>query len=201
MERRELEQTIREACQRQDWQAAATHALRGYGPEVLGFLVGLESSEQRGREVFSTFCEDLWRGLPGFGWDCSLRTWLYCVARHACFREKRAERRRPYGMPLSKAPAVAEVAWQVRSGTHTFQRTEVKERVRRLREALPDSDRMLLILRVDREMSWRDLARVVLGGSPSPVELEREAVRLRKRFQLVKERLRAGLREQQRRSG
>jgi RNA polymerase sigma-70 factor (ECF subfamily) len=96
---------------------------------------------------------------------------------------------------------VAEIALQVRSGTHTFQRTEVKERVRRLREALPTADRMLLILRVDREMSWRDLARVVLGEGPSAVELEREAVRLRKRFQLVKERLRAGLREQPRRSG
>jgi RNA polymerase sigma-70 factor, ECF subfamily len=201
VERRELEQTIREACQRQDWQAAATHALRGYGPEVLGFLVGLQNSEQRGREVFSTFCEDLWRGLPGFGWDCSLRTWIYCVARHACFREKRNERRRPRGIPLSQAPAVAELALQLRSGTHTYQRTEVKERVRRLREALPNADRMLLILRVDREMSWRDLARVVLGGSPSPVELEREAVRLRKRFQLVKERLRDGLREGARRSG
>jgi RNA polymerase sigma-70 factor, ECF subfamily len=103
-------------------------------------------------------------------------------------------------VPLSQAPAVAEVAWQVRSGTHTFQQTEVKQRVRRLREALPEMDRMLLILRVDRELSWRDLARVVLGGSPTPEELEREAVRLRKRFQLVKERLRTGL-EQARRSG
>jgi RNA polymerase sigma-70 factor, ECF subfamily len=200
LERGELEQAIRAACQREDWQTAATLALRGYGPEVLGFLVGLANSDQRGREIFSSFCEDLWRGLPGFAWDCSLRTWLYVVARHACSRERRAERRRPRGMPLSQAPAVAEVAWQVRSGTHTYQRTEVKQRVRRLREALPEMDRMLLILRVDRELSWRDLARVVLGGSPTPAELEREAVRLRKRFQLVKERLRAGL-EQERRSG
>ncbi len=196
-----MEQAIREACQREDWQTAATLALRRYGPEVLGFLVGLANSDQRGREVFSAFCEDLWRGLPGFAWDCSLRTWLYVLARHACSREKRGERRRPRGVPLSQAPSVAGVAWQVRSGTRTYQQTEVKERVRGLREALPELDRMLLILRVDRELSWRDLARVVLGGSPTPVELEREAVRLRKRFQLVKERLRAGLREQARRSG
>jgi RNA polymerase sigma-70 factor, ECF subfamily len=168
---------------------------------VLGFLVSLERSEQRGREVFSTFCEDLWRGLPGFGWECSLRTWAYTLARHACFREKRAERRRPRGVPLSEAPAVLELAMQVRSGTHTFQQTKVKERVRRLRNALPETDRMLLILRVDREMSWRDLARVALGGSPDPAEIEREAVRLRKRFQLVKERLRAELRDDARRSG
>ena len=174
--------------------------MRGYGPEVLGFLVGSANSDQRGREIFSIFCEDLWCGLKGFSWDCSLRTWLYVVARHACFREQRAERRRPRAIALSQAPALAELAWQVRSGTHTYQRTEAKERVLRLREALPELDRMLLILRVDRELSWRDLARVVLGGSPNPIELEREAVRLRKRFQLVKERLRAGLREQARRS-
>jgi RNA polymerase sigma-70 factor, ECF subfamily len=119
-----------------------------------------------------------------------------------CLLSGEARRTAPSArIPLSKAPAVAELALQVRSGTYTFQRTEVKEHVRRLREALPDTDRLLLILRVDREMSWRDLARVVLGGNPSPDELEREAVRLRKRFQLVKERLRAGLREQPRRSG
>jgi hypothetical protein len=57
VDRREIEQTIREACQRQDWQAAATHTLRGYGPEVLGFLVGLENSKQPGRETFSTCCD------------------------------------------------------------------------------------------------------------------------------------------------
>lgn len=57
------------------------------------------------------------------------------------------------------------------------------------------------MLRVDRQLAWTDLARVLHEDDDAALEgkaLEREAARLRKRFQLVKERLyemgrRAGL--------
>jgi RNA polymerase sigma-70 factor (ECF subfamily) len=43
------------------------------------------------------------------------------------------------------------------------------------------------VLRVDRDLEWRDIARV-LGVEESAID--RETARLRKRFQVVKERLR-----------
>jgi RNA polymerase sigma-70 factor (ECF subfamily) len=53
---------------------------------------------------------------------------------------------------------------------------------------------MLLVLRVDRRLDWNELARV-LGEAGhdacvDPVSLARESARLRKRFQLVKNKLR-----------
>jgi RNA polymerase sigma-70 factor (ECF subfamily) len=60
-----------------------------------------------------------------------------------------------------------------------------------LRDALPIDDRTLLILRVDRNLSWYDVA---LAFAETPEDLseqdrKREAARLRKRFQLIKQRL------------
>src|SRR5262245_6661142 len=44
-EREQLEAVIRGLCERQDWPGAATRALEGYGPEVLGFLYGALADE------------------------------------------------------------------------------------------------------------------------------------------------------------
>ena len=52
-------------------------------------------------------------------------------------------------------------------------------------------DRALLVLRVDRGLSWNDLARV-LNEDGEPLDdaaLKRESARLRKRFQLLKREL------------
>jgi RNA polymerase sigma-70 factor (ECF subfamily) len=54
---------------------------------------------------------------------------------------------------------------------------------------------MLLVLRVDRNLEWNDLARVLAEGDDgtaplADADVTREAARLRKRFQLLKEKLR-----------
>lgn len=51
---------------------------------------------------------------------------------------------------------------------------------------------MLLVLRVDKDLAWNELARVMHPEEAEPLDeegLKREAARLRKRFQHVKERL------------
>jgi RNA polymerase sigma-70 factor (ECF subfamily) len=75
-------------------------------------------------------------------------------------------------------------------------RTDVKDRFSALRESLDPDDRTLLVLRVDRSLEWKEIARVTLGcESPDAAELVREADRLKKRFQLLKEELRRRARE------
>jgi len=85
-------------------------------------------------------------------------------------------------VPLSSAPEVAALAAAARTTTVPWQRTEVKDEVSRLRESLPVDDQTLLILRIDRKMSWREIAHI-LGETQEPA--------LRKRFERIKERLRA----------
>jgi RNA polymerase sigma-70 factor, ECF subfamily len=194
-ERREqVERDVRTLCDAGDHAAAATVALRGYGPELLGFLHAVHNSETDAGDAFADLSEVLWRKLPDFAWESTLRTWAYGIARNVSRTLRRnAGRRRRREAPVGES-AVENVAEAVRTATLTYLRTQKRTRLQELRGTLPEEDRMLLVLRVDRKLEWNELARVLRDGEEE-TELDvaavaREAARLRKRFQIVKERLR-----------
>lgn len=171
-----------------DFQAAARTSIDAYGPEVLGFLVSLLRDENDASEVFSQACEDMWSGLAGFQGRSSFRTWFYAIARHAAFRFRRSPGRDPRRhKPLSEAGEMAE---QLRSRTLPHLRTDVKEQFASIRNSLDESDRALLVLRVDRDMSWNDIARIFSIDDQSDEALVRVGARLRKQFQAVKREIR-----------
>jgi RNA polymerase sigma-70 factor, ECF subfamily len=167
---------------------AATLALRTYGPELYGFLAGQLQNGTDADEVFSQLTEDLWRGLPQFEWRCSLRTWLYLLARHAAVRFRVSPWNR--GGRTGDSRLDEQIA-QVRSQTEPWLRTDVKDRLRQLRDSLHPDDRLILVLRLDRGLSWNEVALVTLGEEKASAEaLRRESARLRKRFQDLKDELR-----------
>jgi len=201
VDRERLEREVREQCAAGAIPRAAELAVRGYGPEILGFLTALLRSPDDADDVFSIWCERVLRGLPAFGWECSLRTYGYTIARNAAHnlaRDRRARERRV--RPALGTTEISAVEQQVRTETRPYLRTEAKTKLEELRDSLPPEDRMLLVLRLDRGLEWKDVARVMLGEEKAgdTAALTREAQRLRKRFQLVKEQLveagrRAGL--------
>ena len=192
-EREALEQRIRVLCEAGDRKRAATLLLEGYGREVFGFLVSRMRDRDAASDVFSQFSEDLWRGLEGFRWQCSARVWSYTLARHAASRYiDEARRRRGRNVPLSRAGPLSEIVEKIRTGTRAGARTESRSRIAQLRESLPVDDQTLLILRVNRKLGWREIAQIMLrdGETSGDDDLEREAGRLRKRYQLAKDKLR-----------
>jgi RNA polymerase sigma-70 factor (ECF subfamily) len=188
-----LEEQIRGLLDKGDLHGAATEAVEGYGPEVLGFLATLVRDPRDASEVFSQTCEDLWTGLARFQGRSSMRTWLYTLARHAAARFRRAPHRRPgRRASLSEASGLAE---SVRMATLRYLRTDVKDRFAQIRDSLDERDRTLLVLRVDRGMAWKEIATVLSPEDESDEMLDREAARLRKRFQLVKDQIRVRARQ------
>ena len=189
-----LESQVRAHCDARDWDAACTAILRGYGPEVFGFLVAVHRNEAAANDAFSDLAEAIWRSLPNFAWQSSVRTWTYAIARNVSRTRKRDAARLDRRAPRAGDSALEGVAAKVRTETLAILRTETKTRLQALRDALPEADRMLLVLRVDRGLSWNDLARVLHEGEEDAqlddAALTREAARLRKRFQLVKDKLR-----------
>lgn len=176
-----LEAKIRERASAADLRGAATIALEAYGPELLGYLVATCRDRAVAEEVFAMTCEDLWRGLPGFRWHCAMRTWLYVLARHAYARARRS----PHDRPRIALSELGDVEARVRTATQPWLRTEVKDRFQALRDELDDDERALLVLRVDRRMSWAEIAEV-LGEEGQGAD-----ARLRKRFSLLKAKLHA----------
>lgn len=193
-QREQLEGEIRTHWEGGDLQGAAAAAVRGYGPEIFGFLVAFHRQKEDASEVFAAFTERLWLGLPRFEWHCSFRTWAYAIARNTSLTYRRAARRRAQlYAPLPEGSQLSALEQAPRSDTASYLKTQRKTRIAALRESLPREDQELLVLRVDRQLPWNDLARVLLhGDDTSPLTdevLRREAARLRKRFQMLKEQL------------
>jgi RNA polymerase sigma-70 factor (ECF subfamily) len=184
-----LEQELRRLAEDGRVTDAATRAIEGYGGELLGYLCAIAPSTSEAEELFAELCERLWRGLPQFRWTSSFRTWAYAIARNLVRDSHRRRKRAPI-VALDDASEIAEKAIAVRTTTMMYMRTETKKRFDELRAALEEDDRTLLVLRVDRRMPWRDIARVMADDGD---DLDRLAASLRKRFERVKERLRAHL--------
>lgn len=188
----ELEAEVRSHCERGDFDAATSAAVRGYGQEVFSFLMARLRSEDRAGDVFSATCESLWTTMRTFEWRCSMRTWLYKLARSAAVREERSPaNRRDRRLGLSQ---VSELVDRVRTRTVAHLRTEVKDEFQKLRDELDPEDQTLLILRIDRGLDWNEIARVVEedadGNEVGDEQVKRAAARVRQRFQKLKKRLR-----------
>ncbi len=191
--REEVEARVRELCARGDYARATSEALRAYGGEVLGFLTATHRSEQEADEVFADFAEGVWRSLPRFAWDASLRTWAYAIARNISLTFRRDAGRRARRGQLVGESQLADVVQAARSDTASYISSSKRTKREAMYAELGPDDRMLLVLRLERQLAWNDLAVVMAKEAHEALDaaaMTKEAARLRKRYQLIKERLR-----------
>ena len=184
----EVDEQVRSLLAAGDTAQATTVALRALGPEVFGFLAGVLDDDDAD-EVFSALSVRLWRSLDGFEGRCTVRTWIYVLAHHELGKFRKGVRRHVDGrVPISELEDVLAAA---RITTRSTLATDKRVKLASLRDELPVEDRTLLILRVDRNLAWDDIA-LAFAEDPEAFtndDRRRESARLRKRFQLVKQRL------------
>lgn len=183
---------VKDAWTRADFARAATIVYEAYGREVYSFLLALFPGSSSADDVFSQFNEDFWRGLPGFGWRCSMRAWCYHLARNAAHRHRRAPHNdRKRHLPLSQSPWADGAFQSRRTSTYPHLQTEVKNEFQRLREKLEPEDQELLTLRVDRELSWHDVVHVMLAPEQPADDafIRKKEAALRQRYVELKKRL------------
>lgn len=178
---REMEARVRAAMAAGDHRAAATEVIRGYGPRILGYLRRVLRDEDEASDAFSMFAEQVWRGMPGFEGRSSARTWAYKAAWSAAMKVKDdAWRRLRKRLDTSEASQLAE---DVRSRTAVRverQRAELEA----LRAELSGEDQTLLVLRLDQDLTWDEVADVLSQEGHSV-----EPATLRKRYERIKARL------------
>ena len=183
-----LERKIGELLATGDVRAAATETIRGFGPAVVRFLRSSLRDEDDAADAFSRFAEKLWRSLPSFRGECSLRAFCYRVAwseaehvRGDAYRKRRVRLR---------SGIAARLAEEVRASSEAG-RERRAERFAELRAALQPHEQSLLALRIDQELSWREIAHVLAaGGEPAVTEAA-----VRKRFERTKDKVAAMARE------
>ena len=184
---KQLEQQLRELIGRGEASAAAGLVVRELGPELLGYLHAVASSADEADEVFSSYCERLLSSLAGFRGDSSIRTWSYRVVRNLLIDGRRARQRKRVRPPLTGE--LSQIAAEVRSRTAPYLRTGAKHRLAEVRAQLPEEDRTLLVLRVDRQLPWKEVAAIMLDAPADRADV----AQLRKRFERLVLRLRREL--------
>lgn len=183
-----LEERLQALLAAGDLRGAATEAIRGHGPQVLQVLRAVLRDEGDAREAFSQFAENLWKGLATFRGESSFKTWALRLACNAARNQRdEAWRRRGRRLATGEASALAE---EVR--TRSVVRVERQRRaLDKLRESLTAEEQSLLVLRLDQELSWNEVAEVLAEeGKPA------EPAALMKRYERLKERLGKLAREQ-----
>ena len=184
----DLEARVTERLDESDVAGAATAAIQGYGPQILGYLTALLRDEDVAADAFAAFCEDLWRGIGAFRRESTVRTWAYRLAWHAAQRTAREPyRRRRRPLPSGASSALAA---EVRSTTAAHLRQSNADRLAEVRRTLTPEEQTLLILRIDRDLSWDEIAHVMSEAGAPRVE----SAALRKRFERLKTALRERLR-------
>jgi RNA polymerase sigma-70 factor (ECF subfamily) len=171
-----------------EYERATEKAIRLYGPELVGWLCSVLPSEADAQDAFSRASVELWKSLRRFDGRCSVRTWCYMLARHAAVRVR--NRRAEQEVLVSQMPSIVGVVSHVWSTTK-HNRAAAADVYTQIRNELDEEDQVLLVLRVDKDLAWRDIAQVLLGEDAATDELQRKAAALRKQFERVKERLKA----------
>jgi RNA polymerase sigma-70 factor (ECF subfamily) len=184
----ELDVQVRARIEAGDLDGATAETLRTYGPELIGWLCSVLPGEADAHEAFSWLSEELWKSLTRWGGRCSIRTWCYMLARHATVRV-RTQPRRQHELLVSQVPSIAHAVTHVWN-TSRANASQVQDVYAEIRRSLDDDDQTLLVLRVDRDLAWRDIAIVLLGEDAATEEVTKKAATLRKQFERVKERLR-----------
>jgi RNA polymerase sigma-70 factor (ECF subfamily) len=176
-----LEEEIRGLIAAGKAEAAATAAIKGYGPQVLRYLRSILGDDEDAREAFSQFAENLWRGLPEFRGTAPFRIWAYRIAWNvACDTAKQPWRSRRQRLETGEATRIAETVATSTNERHEQRRMELSA----LRASLSLDDRALAALRLDQGLSWAECAEVLSrdGRTVKPNTLT-------KRFERIKERL------------
>jgi len=156
-----------------DYDGAATLTVRGYGPQILGYLRATLPADHAD-DAFSIFCESLWKGLPKFRAESTVLTWAYRLAWGAVRRVLDSPARKR--MVHMSSSAMVAIAQEVRSTTAIHLRQQTADHLAHIRAQLDPDERTLLVLRVDRDLSWTEVAEI----------MEADAAALRKRFERVK---------------
>ena len=192
IDREACEAQIRATWERGEHAEAAGQLIECYGGGILSFLTDRVGAFSIAEEVFSDFAENVLRGIPGFRWNGTARAWAYRIARNAAAEYFRKPDRRPGRRVTLSAPEVDRAAAKVRTTTAAHLRTDNKNRLRELRRELSEEDQLILVLRLDRQFSWEEIA-AITSNAPGPLadpQVRTEANRLRQRFKRAKAQLR-----------
>jgi RNA polymerase sigma-70 factor, ECF subfamily len=177
-----FEAQLDEALDADDIDAATTLVIEALGPQILAYLRSVMRAPDEAEDVFAVFAENVWKGLPTWRRQSSVRTWAYRVAWNAASHLLRDPyRRRRQRLPSTLASRVAQAV--VSSARQSMEREA--NALDEIRATLAPEEQSLLTLRVDRDLSWREVAEIMAEPGMPPAD----PATLRKRYERLRQKV------------
>lgn len=168
--------TLLDGLRRGD-EAAYELMVRHYGGRMLAVARGLVRHDEDARDIVQSAFLSAFKGLRTFKGDCQLATWLHRIVVNAALMKLRTRRRKPEESIEPLLPTYLE------DGHHTqdfadwaaqadrlLQQNDMRRTVRDAIASLPESHRVILMLRDIEEMSTEAVA-AQLGITPNAVKI------------------------------
>ena len=171
------------------WNEAVELVVTKLGPKLRAFVAAAMGDAAQADDVWSDVLLDLYRGIGTWGGRASLEAWCWRIVRNACHRAWQARQRegRRRGL-LARFASRPSFLFGRREDTPPWKTTPVRNLVQRLRDELPSDDRLLLLLRIERRLSWDEVAEAFRGPGDKTASA-RQTAALRKRFERIVARL------------
>jgi len=157
--------------------AAYETLVRTCAPQLLSVCRRILRDEEDARDAVQETFVNAWRGLPGFGEGSRLSTWLHRIAVNASLMKLRARRRRPEEPIEDLLPTFVEDGHQTRPSEPWMEpadlamdRKQLQEVVRKAIDRLPETYRLVLLLRDIEGLATAETAEV-LGVTENAVKL------------------------------
>ncbi len=187
-----LEQRVAAYLDGGAWNEAVEAIITAHGPRLRGFIRAVVMDRVVADEVWAEMTYDVYRGVGSWDRTRPLLHWCWGIARNACRRHARARRRHMRGPAPGTPPRWAfSTSAAIRTPTPVWQTTPARDALDALRATITPDERALLVLRVDKQLSWRDIALVMHAEHSPRGSLTRREAALRKRFERLLVRLRA----------
>lgn len=151
--------------------------VRQHGPPLLRVARRMMKTEEDARDAVQDAFVAVFKSIGNFQESAQLSTWLHRICINACLMRLRSQRRRPEEDIEQYLPRFTDdghqtnpsVSWR-ESAEGMMQRTEVCELVRASIDRLPETYRVVLLLRDIEELTTEEAAKT-LGVTPNAVKI------------------------------
>jgi RNA polymerase sigma-70 factor (ECF subfamily) len=158
---RKLDQEVQVYLRADDLEAAAARVIDACGPAILGYLRVALGSESVAQQAFTAFSSAVWQKLGRYRGAWEIRLWAYRLAFQCAIQQRRAVRSKQLNPDRSGETRRRALG---RTRTATAESMALTEHAELLRRELSIAEQTLLTLRLDKQLSWSEIA-LVLGIS------------------------------------
>lgn len=162
-----------------DYRRALETLVQAYQHAIIGFCHNMLSDVMQAEEVAQDIFLDVYKAMPRFRQQASVRTWLFAIARKKCLQVRRNRDRRRR-IVQEKQSLIAQSAHRDTPTEPGEDPDALLQRVKQGLTQLPEEEGSLLSMRYDTGLSVADIA-LILGMSTASVRrrLARALERLR----------------------